>query len=101
MATDKIVVVEAGKMSLPLACMFAHRGASVTVCDLNRKIVDSINRGIDPHGEPEQDRYVRDGVAAGGLRASTHTTREGADADAVVVLVSALLSAGRGSASGH
>lgn len=87
----KIVVVGGGKMGLPLACMFAHRGAVVTVCDKNLNIVESINNGIDPHGEPEQDRYVRDGVAADRLRASTDTTGAVADADGVVVLVSAML----------
>ena len=87
----KIVVVGGGKMGLPLACMFAHRGASVTVCDQNPSIVESINRGIDPHGEPDQDRFVSEGVRAGRLRASVQTAAETAQADAVVVLVSALL----------
>lgn len=93
MAQDQIniVVVGGGKMGLPLACMFAHRGAMVTVCDLNQRIVDSINNGIDPHGEPEQDRYVREGATAGRLRASTDTTAAVTNADAVVVLVSAML----------
>jgi nucleotide sugar dehydrogenase len=87
----KIVVVGGGKMGLPLACAFAHRGATVTVCDINQRIVDNINEGIDPHNEPEQDQYVREGAASGHLRASTETTREVSTADAVVILVSAML----------
>ena len=90
-AAERIVVVGGGKMGLPLACTFASRGAFVVVCDKNQSIVDSINSGIDPHEEPEQDRDVRNGVDAGRLRASVDTAAEVANADAVVVLVSAVL----------
>ncbi len=90
-AAERIVVVGGGKMGLPLACTFASRGAFVVVCDKDQSIVESINQGIDPHQEPEQDRYVRDCVAAGRLRASADTAVEVANADAVVVLVSAML----------
>src|SRR5262245_44285901 len=89
--TVRIVVVGAGKMGLPLACLFAHRGAQVTVCDTNPSIVERINLGVDPHDEPEQQKYVRDGVVAGRLRASAATTLEVQGADAVIVLVSAML----------
>ena len=87
----RIVVVGGGRMGLPLACMFAHRGASVVVCDKSTRVVDSINRGADPHDEPEGASYLREGVAAGRLRASTQTTDEVAHADAVIVLVTAML----------
>jgi nucleotide sugar dehydrogenase len=89
----RIVVVGGGKMGLPLACRFAHRGATVTVCDRSREIVERINRGVDPHNEPEQAEYVRAGVGSGRLRASEDTSRVVAQADAVVILVSALLTA--------
>ncbi len=82
-------------MGLPLACMFAHRGANVAVCDLDRSIVDSINHGADPHGEPEQDCYVREGVSAGRLCATVDTTAAVSESNAVVVLVSAKLTPGR------
>jgi nucleotide sugar dehydrogenase len=94
-APARIAVVGGGKMGLPLACMFADRGARVTVCDIDSSLVDKINRGIDPHQEPEQDRYLRTAVAAGRLRASTDTAAEAASAEAVVVLVSAMLTAER------
>jgi nucleotide sugar dehydrogenase len=94
-AAIRIVVVGGGKMGLPLACMFASQGASVTVCDTNPSIVERINKGIDPHKEPEQDRYVREGVAAGRLRAGADTTAAVAQADAVVILVSAMLTSER------
>ena len=95
-AASRIVVVGGGKMGLPLACMFAHRGAVVAVCDKNVRVVECINDGIDPHNEPEGERYLREAVAAGRLRASTNTTEEVAQSDAVVVLVSAMLTAEKG-----
>jgi nucleotide sugar dehydrogenase len=91
----RVVVIGAGKMGLPLACTFAHRGATVIVCDRNRTIVECINRGVDPHNEPGQAERVSEGVATGRLRASEDTTSAVAQADAVVVLVSAMLSSER------
>ena len=41
----KVTVVGGGKMGLPLACQFASRGADVTVCDINRRVVEAVNRG--------------------------------------------------------
>src|SRR5262245_39728755 len=82
-------------MGLPLACMVAHRGGMVTVCDHSRAIVARINQVSAPHYEPEQAEYVRAGVASGRLRASEDTSSEVAQADAVVILVSALLTAER------
>lgn len=91
----KIVVVGGGKMGLPLACMFAHHGALVTVCDRDAVLVEQINEGCDPHNEPELNSYLRAGISAGRLRATTATTPAVADAEAIVVLVSAHLSANR------
>jgi nucleotide sugar dehydrogenase len=93
--TMRIVVVGGGKMGLPVACRFAHQGAHVTVCDTDASIVGRINQGVDPHDEPEQQKYLRDGVAAGRLRASTATTLEVEKADTVVILVPAMLTAQR------
>jgi nucleotide sugar dehydrogenase len=90
-----IVVVGGGKMGLPLACMFANHGANVTVCDKNPSIVESINKGIDPHGEPEQDVFVREGQISGRLRATVDTCSAVRGAHAVVILVSALLNENR------
>jgi nucleotide sugar dehydrogenase len=90
-----VVVVGGGKMGLPLACMFADRGANVVVCDKNQIIVDAINCGVDPHDEPEQDVFVRKGHESGHLRASTDTTAAVHEADVVVVLVSAMLTPDR------
>src|SRR5215213_9562749 len=91
----RIVVVGGGKIGLPLACMFARRGAKVTVCDINPALVGQINAGEDPHKEPQQDRYVKESVQCGNLRASTDTTESVRDADAIIVIVTALLTQDR------
>jgi nucleotide sugar dehydrogenase len=94
-AAMRIVVVGGGKMGLPLACIFAHRGAKATICDRNLEIVERINKGVDPHNEPDQAEYIRAGVASGRLQASADTSDEVARADVVVILVSALLTTER------
>src|SRR6185436_6638416 len=87
----KIVVVGAGKMGLPLAAQFASRGATVTACDVSARVVAAINAGECPVDEPGVPALVAAAVAAGRLSASTDTTGAVAEADAVVVIVPALL----------
>ena len=91
----RVVVVGGGKIGLPLACMFARNGAYVTICDINPTLVDQINSGVDPHNEPEQEQFVKEGVACGRLRASTDTTEAARSADVIVVIVTALLTPDR------
>jgi len=91
----KVTVVGAGKMGLPLACQFAHRGAQVTVCDINERLVGTINRGEAPFDEPGLPERLSEGVAAGRLRASTDTEKAVRDSEVVVVIVPALLTAER------
>ena len=86
-----IVVVGAGKMGLPLACQFAHRGADVTVCDVKQSIVDTINRGECPIDEPGVGELLADAVIRGTLRASTDLTSATRKASVIVVIVPVLL----------
>lgn len=78
-------------MGLPLASLFADRGASVVVCDISARVVDAVNRGESPYEEPELDAYIARNVAAKRLAASTNTTGAVRDANAVVVIVPAWL----------
>ncbi|TGD95712.1 nucleotide sugar dehydrogenase [Methylobacterium nonmethylotrophicum] len=87
----RVVVVGAGKMGLPLACQFAHRGAGVTVCDVRRDVVDLINAGRCPVDEPGVPELLARAVAQGRLAASQDTTAAAAQADVVVVIVPVLL----------
>ena len=87
----KVTVIGAGKMGLPLACVFASRGAQVTVCDVNRDVVDGINRGICPFDEPGVSALLATMVGSGSLRATTDTTTAVSASEVVVVLVPVLL----------
>lgn len=86
-----IVVVGAGKIGLPLACAFAGNGGAVTITDIRQSIVDNINEGRTPYDEPGLKERVAEEVAAGRLRASMDTAASVAEANAVVIIVSALL----------
>lgn len=87
----KVAVIGAGKMGLPLACVFASRGAQVTVCDVNRDVVDGINRGICPFDEPGVSELLATMVGSGSLRATSDTMTAVSASEVVVVLVPVLL----------
>ncbi|MBA2689168.1 MAG: nucleotide sugar dehydrogenase [Gemmatimonadaceae bacterium] len=88
-----VAVIGAGKMGLPLAAVFASRGATVTACDANRGIVDSINSGRAPFEEPGLDELVSAGAANKKLRATTDNRAAIGEADVVVIIVPVMLSA--------
>jgi UDP-N-acetyl-D-glucosamine dehydrogenase len=84
----RIAVVGLGQIGLPLAVQYASRGHEVIGCDLDVRVVDSVNRGEPPHpGEAEVDERLPGLVASGRLRATTDD-RAGVDgAETVVVIV--------------
>src|SRR5213596_3209056 len=83
----RVAVIGAGKMGLPVACVFASRGATVVACDVNAGVVEAINRGISPVDEPGVSELLADAVRSGSLRATTDTGGAVAENDVVVVLV--------------
>ncbi|MEQ9563733.1 MAG: 3-hydroxyacyl-CoA dehydrogenase NAD-binding domain-containing protein, partial [Woeseiaceae bacterium] len=56
----KITVVGGGRMGLPLACVFAKRGAFVTVADIDASLVAAINAGDCPYEEPGLPELMRE-----------------------------------------
>lgn len=78
-------------MGLPLACVFAANGASVTVCDINPSVVDSINRGESPYEEPGLADLIREMAGSARLTATRDTAASVSGADVVVVIVPAHL----------
>jgi nucleotide sugar dehydrogenase len=90
-----VSVIGAGKMGLPVACVFASRGAHVIVCDVNQRVVDEINKGISPIDEPGVPELLSETVTSGALRATTDTTSAAAISDVVVILVPVLLTPDR------
>lgn len=88
--TMNIVVVGGGRMGLPLACVFADNGGNVTVADVRPDVVEAVNAGRSPYEEPGLDELVAKHAGAN-LRATTQTTDAVREADAIVVIVPALL----------
>ncbi len=66
----KICVVGLGYIGLPTAAMFASRKIHVIGVDVNRKAVDTINRGEAHIVEPDLDLAVQSAVQQGYLRAT-------------------------------
>jgi len=84
----RIAVVGLGHIGLPLAVQYASRGHDVIGCDIDERVVASINSGISPHDdEPTLVERVPELVRAGRLRATTDDTEGVRRAEVVVVIV--------------
>ncbi|MCL2802873.1 MAG: nucleotide sugar dehydrogenase [Micrococcales bacterium] len=84
----RISVVALGKIGLPLAVQFAHKGHEVIGVDANPKVVELVNRGLEPFpGEAQLQERLSELVPAGRLRATTDYAAAIPQAEAVVVVV--------------
>lgn len=84
----RIGVVGLGKVGLPLAVQFAASGHEVVGVDIDRRVVDSVNSGIEPFpGEADLGSRLAALVPAGRLRATTQYADAVPEADAVVIVV--------------
>jgi len=84
----RVCVVALGKIGLPLAVQFASKGHSVIGADVDERVVELVNAGVEPFpGEADLDVRLKDVVGNGLLRATTDTTAAVAASDAVVVVV--------------
>ncbi len=84
----RVAVVGLGHIGLPLAVQYARRGHEVIGCDVDARIVDSINRGVSPHDdESALVEGVPQLVAAGRLRATADDAQGVRQAEVVVVIV--------------
>ena len=83
MAVGTICVVGLGYIGLPTAAVFASRKFKVFGLDVNKEVVDSINRGEVHIVEPDLDMVVNAAVMQGYLRA----TLEAEPADAFLIAV--------------
>lgn len=92
----KVTVIGAGKMGLPLAAVFASRGATVIAADADSNMVATINRGQAPFDEPGLSELMREMVGAHRLSATTNNREAIAGADVCVVLVPVMLDATKG-----
>jgi nucleotide sugar dehydrogenase len=84
----RICVVAMGKIGLPLAVQFAHKGHQVIGADVNARTVQSVNDGVEPFpGEHRLAELLKETVTAGNLKATTDTAAAVAESDAVVIVV--------------
>ncbi len=68
----KVCVVGLGYIGLPSAALLASCGHTVAGVDLNKNVVETINRGDIHIVEPDLDAYVRSAVTAERLKAYTN-----------------------------
>jgi nucleotide sugar dehydrogenase len=83
----KVAVIALGKMGLPVAAYYAHRGATVVGVDTDSAKIDQIRRGVSPIGrEPGVDEHLSRLIEQEVLVASgSYEVIE--DAEIVIVLV--------------
>ena len=91
----KIAVVALGKIGLPLAVQFASKGHEVVGADIDARVVDQVNDGVEPFpGEHGLAERLTASVDAGRLRATVDTTTAVRGAEAVVVVVPLFVDSG-------
>jgi UDP-N-acetyl-D-mannosaminuronic acid dehydrogenase len=87
-----VAVYGLGKMGLPLATVFADKGARVIGVDISPQVVAQVNKGKCPvTNEPGLPEMLRASVAGGKLRATTDGVAAARESDVMVVLVPSLL----------
>lgn len=81
-----------GKMGLPLATVFAERGARVIGVDISPEVVDQVNEGKCPvPNEPGLPEMLKANVARGRLSATRDGVTAAKESDVMVILVPCLL----------
>ena len=91
----RVAVIGAGKMGLPLACQFAHRGAKVTAIDANPIVVAAIREGRMLFEEPGVGELLTEACAEGRINATTSVEDGIRGCQAVVVIIPVLLTPDR------
>ncbi|HUB05579.1 MAG TPA: nucleotide sugar dehydrogenase [Myxococcales bacterium] len=83
---DKVAIIGGcGHVGLPLGILLATDGRQVSLVDINRSVVDLVNRGKLPFVERGGEQLLGKALAAGKLRATTESAAV-AEAAAVVMV---------------
>ncbi len=83
-----VAIFGLGKMGLPLAAVFAEKGARVVGVDIDHDAVESINKGESRiRGEPGLEELVKKNVEKRRLTASTDGVKASKEADIMIILV--------------
>lgn len=87
-----VAVYGLGKMGLPLAAVFADKGARVIGVDISPEVVDQVNKGECPvANEPGLPAMLKASVARGRLSATMDGVAAAKESDVMVILVPSLL----------
>ena len=79
----EVVTIGLGYIGLPTSALIASHGTNVLGVDINKSIVDTINKGKIHIVEPELDQIVSAAVSKGNLKASTKAS----SADVYLIVV--------------
>ena len=87
-----VAVYGLGKMGLPIAAVFAEKGANVVGVDINKNLVDKINDGENyVLEELRLTKLVKSNVKGGRLSATTDTVGAAKMSDVMIVIVPTFL----------
>ena len=82
-----MAVVGVGRVGLPLALSFAHRGVNVMGVDRNSEHVERVNSGTLPFIEHGAEPLLKEALDTGNFQATTDSVRAVEAADVVVLTV--------------
>lgn len=68
---DSVTIVGLGYIGLPTAALLCKHNIVVHGVDINKNVVDTVNKGEVHFIEPDLDKYVKDAISRGYLSAST------------------------------
>lgn len=87
-----VTVVGLGKIGLTLAAVFANNGFNVFGVDINKKVVDSVNKGISHvKNEPGLEQLVQDAYKNKTLVATLDTSEAVNNSEIIMVIVPVLI----------
>lgn len=83
-----VAVYGLGKMGLPLAVVFAEKGATVVGVDIDENVVTMVNKGVNPIKEEDGlDELLANSVENNGLTATPDPIKAAKDADVMIIIV--------------
>jgi len=83
---DVAIIGGCGRVGLPLGIAFASKGLTVTLVDMNRVAVDTVNCGLMPFREDGADKLLQI-ATSGGLLVATTDPASVRESETVVVVV--------------
>ncbi len=84
----KVAVIGMGKMGIPLALVFASKGAFVYGVDVDENKVELLNKGVNPiPWEPGVSELLNKALAEGRFKATTNCVDAVRDSDLIIVIV--------------